>query len=90
MNRELLAEQFGEELLFIDPPEQFDSCIIGIAQRYGMDLVVAYDQAKVINALIDDGMDQDEAIEWFEFNIAGSYVGDRTPVFLLTMGSDEC
>jgi hypothetical protein len=32
-----------------------------------------------------DGMTFDEAEEYFEYNVIGSYVGDRMPVFLITM-----
>ena len=82
MNRQLIAEQYGEELLFLDPPEQFDSCIIGVANRCGMDYVVVYDEAKIVEALMSDGMSEEQALEHFDFNIAGSYVGERTPMFL--------
>lgn len=85
MTREQLAEHFGEELLFLDPAEQFDACLIGVASRCGMDPVAVYDEAKVINALVDSGMTPEEAIEWYEFNIAGAYVGERTPMFLTTL-----
>jgi hypothetical protein len=27
-------------------------------------------------------MDREEAIEYFDYNIAGAFVGDQTPVFL--------
>jgi hypothetical protein len=27
-------------------------------------------------------MEGDEALEYFEFNIAGAYVGERTPIFI--------
>jgi len=27
-------------------------------------------------------MDPDEAMEWYQFNIVGAYVGDNTPVFI--------
>jgi hypothetical protein len=90
MNREILAEQFGEELMFLDPAEQFDSCIVGIAHRCGMDPLVAYDQAKVINALIDSGMSQEDAFEWFDVNILGAYVGERTPIFVEITEADKC
>ena len=29
-----------------------------------------------------DGMTQDEAIEFFDFNIAGAYVGEYTPIYM--------
>jgi hypothetical protein len=30
----------------------------------------------------DDEMTLDEAIEYFEFNVEGAYVGPHTPIFL--------
>jgi hypothetical protein len=32
-----------------------------------------------------DGMTYDEAEEYFEYNVTGAFVGDRMPVFLLSM-----
>ena len=29
-----------------------------------------------------DGMTHDEATEFFEFNVVGSWVGEETPIFL--------
>ena len=44
-----------------------------------------YDEDKIIKVLIErDGMDDMEAIEFFEFNIRGSYMGDRTPMYIKT------
>lgn len=82
MTREEIAEQYGEELLFLDPPEDFDCCILGVAFRCGMEPVVLYDKQEVVNSLMLGGMDLEEALEWFEFNTAGAYVGPRTPMFL--------
>jgi hypothetical protein len=30
-----------------------------------------------------DGMDEEEAIEYMQFNMMGAWVGETTPVFLL-------
>lgn len=79
--REMLAE-FDEDLLFLDPSEQFDSCIVGLANRFGNEQCVAYDYAKIIKALKKDGMSTEEAIEYFDYNIIGSWVGDKTPMFI--------
>lgn len=83
MTREELAEEHGEDLLFLDPPEDFDCCIVGVAHRCGMEPVVVYDQEAVIDSLMLGGMDREEAEEWFHFNTAGAYVGPRTPLFLV-------
>jgi hypothetical protein len=33
-----------------------------------------------------DGMESDEAQEFFEFNIAGAWIGEQTPIFLRRLG----
>jgi hypothetical protein len=75
MNREDLDY---EGLLFADG---FDEAIIGVAERIGMEPVVAYDTNKIIEILSRE-MTEDEAVEYFEFNILGAYVGERTPIFI--------
>lgn len=86
MTREEIAEQYGEEMLFLDPSDSFDRCILGVAYRCGMEPVVVYDKQEVINSLMLGGMDREEAEEWFGFNSAGAYVGPRTPMFLERIG----
>jgi hypothetical protein len=84
--RENLNDMF-EDLLFLSEPE-FDVAILGVAERIGMSPIVAYDTAKIIDILCErDGMEGDEAAEFFEFNIAGAYVGDRTPIFIAQIHS---
>jgi hypothetical protein len=84
--REHLNDMF-EGLLFLSERE-FDAAILGVAERIGMSPIVAYDTAKIIDILCErDGMEDDEAAEFFEFNIAGAYVGDRTPIFIAQIHS---
>ena len=79
--RQNIAE-IDPELILLDPIKSYDKCILGIASRIGMDDCVAYDRAKVIAELISQGMDEDDAEDFFSFNIAGAYVGTRTPIFI--------
>jgi len=38
---------------------------------------------EVIGILMDrDGMSEDDAVEFFDFNVLGAYVGERTPIFV--------
>jgi hypothetical protein len=84
--REHLNDMF-EGLLFLSERE-FDAAILGVAERIGMSPIVAYDTAKIIDILCErDGMEGDEAAEFFEFNIAGAYVGDCTPIFIAQIHS---
>ncbi len=80
--REAYAEQFGDDLLFMDPGSQFDSCILGVAERCGLGPVVVYDTDKIIAALVNEGLSEEDALDHFGFNIIGAYVGERTPVYL--------
>tara|TARA_B100000242_G_scaffold278813_1_gene236778 strand:- start:815 stop:1075 length:261 start_codon:yes stop_codon:yes gene_type:complete len=45
--------------------------------------VALYDYDKCIMILMNDNnWDEDEAIEWFNFNTIGSWVGEDTPIFV--------
>ena len=67
----------------------FDDCIIGVCTGYGREPCLAYDRGKVLGKLVDrDGMDLDEAVEFFDYNIEGGYIGSRTPVFIDTESWD--
>ena len=78
--RQAIAEDYPD-LLVLDP-EYFDEAIIGLVQRIGLD-VICYDKDKVIELLcVKEGMTYEDAIEHFDFNIIGSWVGETTPVFL--------
>lgn len=61
----------------------FDDAIIGMAARKGQDDVLAYDVQKMINILMNDNeWDEDEAIEYFYYNIYDAWMGDGTPVLI--------
>jgi hypothetical protein len=78
-------EQFIEsyveasEILLAD---DFDDAFIGTAERFGMQAVAAYDEQKCIEILMSQGMDEEEAREYFEYNTLGAWVGEGTPIFI--------
>jgi hypothetical protein len=43
---------------------------------------VVYSKQKMIDCLVNDGMDLDEAMEYLEFNTWCAYVGDKTPIYV--------
>lgn len=60
----------------------FDEAIIGIGRQFNKNLVI-YDEDKCIQILMErDGMSEEEAIEFFEFNVVGAYVGEYTPIYV--------
>ena len=77
--------KISEEYPDLLKADGFDEAIIGVVERIGVQ-AICYDQEKVIDILIErDGMDYEEAVEYFEFNIAGAWVGESTPFFLQKM-----
>ncbi len=63
-----------------------DEAILGVVNiPMGQD-VLAYDMQKVIQILMDrDGMSQDDALEFYYFNIEGAFVGEGTPLWVHSM-----
>ena len=60
-----------------------DDAIIGVGNSFGRDSVLIYSVDKIVEKLVKrDGMTDAEALEFFSFNIAGSYNGPGMPVFL--------
>jgi hypothetical protein len=71
-----------EELMFLEP-EYFDEAIIGVASSASGVIAVAYSEPQIIKLLMQhDKMDPDEAMEWYQFNILGSFMGESTPIFI--------
>ena len=61
----------------------FDCCIIGVASTMGQEDVLAYSVTSILTKLmVDLDCPFDEAVEYFEFNIAGAYMGEGTPCFI--------
>lgn len=60
----------------------FEDAIIGVGRQFNTDVVI-YDEDKCLEILVlRDQMTPEEAEEFFEFNVVGAYVGDRTPIFV--------
>jgi hypothetical protein len=76
MLEQLLKYFEDEEFLKADG---FDEAVIGVDER-SMRLI--YSVTKCIELLmVNDDMSIEEAIEYFDFNVRGAYVGDNTPIW---------
>ena len=82
------AEEVEEDIILYD---RYEDAIIGIAHRFGSDMIVAYDYDKVLESLAEilkqEGSNDPyiDALEFFNHNIIGSWVGDKTPIFIQTL-----
>jgi hypothetical protein len=76
--RETLAE-YNEDMVFF---EGFDDALIGVSHMIGCETIAAYDYDRCIEILREGGSSEEEAKEYFDYNVIGSYVGQHTPCFI--------
>jgi len=68
----------------------FDEAVLGIGRRCGQEDILVYDFEKCVDILVKrDGMTDEEAIEFLEFNTVGAWVGEQTPLFLYKTTLEE-
>lgn len=81
MTREEIGEINPEALLC----DGFDEAIIGMAERINLGPVVAYSTNKILSIMMErDGMTYEDALEFYDYNILGSWMGEHTPIFITT------
>ena len=71
---EVLAE---EECLTADG---FDDALVGCT--YGANVVAVYDIQRMIEVLVNEGMEHDDAVEFLEYNVVSANLGDKTPLYV--------
>jgi hypothetical protein len=71
-----IIEQYDEEDFL--KADGFDKAIIGVDENT---MRLIYSVLKCIEILMEHGMSEEEAFEYFTFNVSGSYVGDKTPIW---------
>jgi hypothetical protein len=81
------SEEDLDGLLVLEPRADFDPYIIGVVRRFN-DTFVLYDQQGIIEMLAAQmdpqyGDELTQAVEYFEFNTIGAWVGEDTPGFLV-------
>lgn len=63
----------------------FEDAFIGIGQQFNRHFAI-YDRDGCIKILMDrDGMNEEDAEEFFDFNVVGAFVGHGTPIFMRRM-----
>jgi|SRR6056300_443148 len=83
---------YSSNLVFLEPRITYDKMILGVST----DEKIVYDQDAIITFLAesflasaqegDENLEKDqaymEAVEFFDFNIAGAYMGKHTPLYV--------
>jgi len=81
--KEKILEYYPEEALLT--ADGFDDAIVGICNS---SMRIVYDVDLMLEVLVDEGMDPDDAIEHLEYNVFYAYVGEQTPIYLQTFKYD--
>ena len=70
-------------MMFVDG---YDSAILGMDTEYQR---VIYSKSKMVDVLIQDGLSESDALEWLEYNVWNTYVGEHTPIFLHELTKED-
>lgn len=78
-----IGEDEAADLVLFDGME---SAFVGLAERFEPDghhrYFAVYSYKKMVEILVEDGMDDTDAMEYLEFNTVGLYAGPQTPAIL--------
>jgi hypothetical protein len=55
-----------------------DSAVIGFDEQSER---LIYSVSKIMEILMSDGMTDEDALDHYYYNIAGAYVGEKTPIY---------
>ena len=83
---EATYSDYSDKILLADG---FDDAFIGIGENSEGNPVAVYSVDKCLDILAEQFKDEEDAvgdaIDYFEFNVKGCYVGEFTPMFVNTL-----
>ena len=76
-----------EELIYLEPRPVFDSMIIGISQNpyavvYDLDAMISHWTKEFKDENTDYDEAQNQAWEWYTFNVLGACLGECNPIYV--------
>tara|TARA_R110002096_G_scaffold423485_1_gene630719 strand:+ start:23 stop:274 length:252 start_codon:yes stop_codon:yes gene_type:complete len=77
MIEEIIEQHYDEEFLKADG---FDDAIIGVSEDFNQPLRLIYSVSKCLK-ILEQEMNELDAMEHFTFNVSGAYVGEKTPIW---------
>lgn len=74
---DIFAERYPElELLKVDG---FDDAVVGVELSTER---VVYDADLMTDILMQEGMEEIDAIDYLHYNVFNAYVGEKTPIYI--------
>ena len=90
---EMTRDEMLDYLSDVNPeasyPTNMKDAVIGMVERFGQTPQILLDRRKCLDILKEDGMSEEDAEEFFEFNVIGAWVGEGTPCFATLNVPDE-
>lgn len=66
--------------------DNYDFALVGVCMTWHGNMLVErciYDGMAIVEAMVEqDGMTEEDAIEFIDFNIVGAFVGESTPIVM--------
>jgi len=60
----------------------YDDCILGYDYNWDGNIRLIYSVKAILDKMVkEDGISDEEAIEHFDFNFRGAYMGEKTPIW---------
>jgi hypothetical protein len=78
-NLDVLDDDVYEEILLADG---FEGALIGVGFRFHHAVAIYDKEACLLILETRDGMSREESLEFFDFNVAGAFVGEHTPIYI--------
>ena len=78
MNREEIKELIENAIIL----DGYDDCIVGVTEEFGIGNRILYSRDKILEKLRLD-MSEEDAIEFYYYNIVVGYFGENNPIFLV-------
>ncbi len=72
---DLICEKYADEEFLI--ADGFDEAILGVDET---SCRIIYSISKCIE-ILKNTMNEEEAVEYFDYNVLGAYVGEKTPIW---------
>ena len=80
-DRLFLGEEQDTSLDNVLLADGMEAAFLGIGYQFTKPVAVS-SKKRALEALMKQGMTYEDAVEYFDFNVQGAYVGEQTPVFL--------
>lgn len=81
-----ILERVGDDENGVVLFDGLESAYLGVGTAFhegGHRFYAVYSYSGIIESLMSDGMDREDAVEYYSFNIEGLYAGAQTPVILM-------